>query len=852
MKEITDEKGEKKRGRARERSGWREHEGSESEGYSSSSSLRRFSSGTPGNQALQTLFRKGAGAGRIPVGTPGVWYEREAEGVARRLAEMPLPLSGSGEERASARRNFSGGRGEPLPSPFLSFYERELGLSLDHVRLHRDERAASLARSLQARAFTLGSQIVFGKGEYAPHTARGRGLLAHELTHVRQNGGSGNGREVAGRALMIRRQPAEGVCSDVDDVIDRVVVRQEVPQSVTLYWSSGAVETDITSTGKGNCCVDTPDGIGATAEESREGGSNWTPITERSGYRVQSREEDHRGIAYWTEFHSGRSIALHSWPRLNGSPLSHGCVRLRTDFARRIYCGAREGHTWVQVRGFARPRCDSPAVIAEWRGDYRHAQTHLDGEETDPEAIRYNRVVYRFMEQAYGEEGETLDRRIREVDPSSDASVAAAIPRCRNSGAHPTREEHRLYDYGLDEEERERAQRDSLPVATPFPVEILARSGYGEMLTPFTSGLSSAGSFRRARRHVERSALELWDRARTAAQDPTTPVTDDRPLYWARLAHMRALRQWEPGFSMSETQRQELLDLFERRSRGMDTISFRDSDGTLRILITGFDPFFLDPDYPSGDIRHSNPSGAAVLALDGTTLSEGGVSARVEGAIFPVRYEDFNAGVVESVVGPFIQGSDPVDLVMTISQGGSDYELERYAGRNRFIQSNGRIRSSTYGIRDNLRRQAGLYWPEEPPDMRGDTGEAAREFRRSSLPVETIRDTLARSGRSVVVDEHVEEVVDRGGTQQYNYSLSGPTTDPDTESWSLKGSGGGYLSNEISYRTLRLRDTSSSRESRELPVGHLHIPMPGSDPEADRQEIIRVIRAILRSTLPGL
>jgi hypothetical protein len=58
------------------------------------------------------------------------------------------------------------------------------------VRVHADERADALARSVSARAFTTGTDIFFARGEYRPSTAAGDALLAHELTHVVQQRGS--------------------------------------------------------------------------------------------------------------------------------------------------------------------------------------------------------------------------------------------------------------------------------------------------------------------------------------------------------------------------------------------------------------------------------------------------------------------------------------------------------------------------------------------------------------------------------------------------------------------------------------------------------------------------------------
>jgi hypothetical protein len=65
-----------------------------------------------------------------------------------------------------------------------------LGDSLADVRVHTDDGAAALARSVSARAFTVGSDIFFGPGEYQPATPAGRELLSHELVHVVQQRGA--------------------------------------------------------------------------------------------------------------------------------------------------------------------------------------------------------------------------------------------------------------------------------------------------------------------------------------------------------------------------------------------------------------------------------------------------------------------------------------------------------------------------------------------------------------------------------------------------------------------------------------------------------------------------------------
>jgi hypothetical protein len=77
-----------------------------------------------------------------------------------------------------------------------------LGYDFSQVRLHADARAADSARAVNALAYTVGSDIVFGAGQYAPGTAAGKRLLAHELTHAVQQGS---------KPAALQRQPAPNV-----------------------------------------------------------------------------------------------------------------------------------------------------------------------------------------------------------------------------------------------------------------------------------------------------------------------------------------------------------------------------------------------------------------------------------------------------------------------------------------------------------------------------------------------------------------------------------------------------------------------------------------------------------------
>lgn len=76
--------------------------------------------------------------------------------------------------------------GQPLSKETRNFFEPRFGSDFSGVRIHADSNANQLARSLNAKAFTIGNDIVFGSGWYKPENSSGKRLLGHELTHVVQ------------------------------------------------------------------------------------------------------------------------------------------------------------------------------------------------------------------------------------------------------------------------------------------------------------------------------------------------------------------------------------------------------------------------------------------------------------------------------------------------------------------------------------------------------------------------------------------------------------------------------------------------------------------------------------------
>jgi len=82
--------------------------------------------------------------------------------------------------------------GEPLDRGVRGFFEPRFGHDFSQVRVHSDEQAARSARDVNALAYTVGSDVVFGRDQFRPSTVEGRKLLAHELTHVVQQSTSGH------------------------------------------------------------------------------------------------------------------------------------------------------------------------------------------------------------------------------------------------------------------------------------------------------------------------------------------------------------------------------------------------------------------------------------------------------------------------------------------------------------------------------------------------------------------------------------------------------------------------------------------------------------------------------------
>ena len=152
---------------------------------------------------------------KLAVGQPDHPAEVEADHVAEQVARAPAPLvqrCGAGCDCAACRTrqaqpvqlsrtasNAASSReapsivgdalrspGQPLAPGARALMGARFGHDFGHVRIHTGGLAAASAQAINARAYTVGRNVVFGAGQYAPQTPAGIKLLAHELTHVVQ------------------------------------------------------------------------------------------------------------------------------------------------------------------------------------------------------------------------------------------------------------------------------------------------------------------------------------------------------------------------------------------------------------------------------------------------------------------------------------------------------------------------------------------------------------------------------------------------------------------------------------------------------------------------------------------
>ena len=401
----------------------------------------------------------------------------------------------------------------------------------------------------------------------------------------------------------------------------------------------------------------------------------------------------------------------------------------------------------------------------------------------------------------------------------------------------------------------------TVPADRTYARTVIEGGGFGRYTDAFTAALCRTRSFDGAMALAERKGEALWDAAVRRAQSAGTvrgdlPASDDRPLYWTRVEAMSVLRQWAPDGGLTEAERAELVETFDKAARGMFDIDLPPGDDVLRVIVSGFDVYTLDggvtgpaPGTVGNNIRHGNPSGATALLLDGSTYrTDDGKVAHVEAYTLPVSYPEFERGYLEDTVGPFMEpGPRQVDASLTVSQaGGSQFNLEQWNARYHGTypgNDNGAPCRAVGGVPqlavDNpacniqvVDRWGGGDGLTDPPQwttaslpiaemIAANTGADVPRPPGDTWPDESVAFGVVWNTSYTQFPDCTSPELERfNSPPSVTYPPATPPVPPAESSCSYSGGGGNYLSNESAYRNTLLRD----RAGLDIPAGHIHTP----------------------------
>ncbi len=399
--------------------------------------------------------------------------------------------------------------------------------------------------------------------------------------------------------------------------------------------------------------------------------------------------------------------------------------------------------------------------------------------------------------------------------------------------------------------------------STTFAQQMIEGAGFQRFAPALTRRVCRAEDLRSVRQLVLRQGALLWRLAVNRAQGRgpvrgSLPASDDRPLYWTRLRARAVLRQARFRFPVSATEREALVTLFDKASRGMFAVHFPAGGRYTRVILSGFDPYTLDggdvgsaPGAAGNNIRHGNPSGATALALDGAHLPlPDGRTAVVQTYVLPVNFREFRQGYLEDTVGPWMRpGPRQVAASITMSQAnGDEFDLEQWNGRYH----------GTFIGNDNLAPCTDVAGVPQLAIHNHDCNTAVvprwggppsfhlfnpPQWTTTSLPIAEMigastgtsiprppGDTWPDPSVAFGVVWHTDYVefpdcssptqVDRNDPVPTEYPPPTPPIPPDPGSCAYSGGGGNYLSNESAYRNTLLRD----RLGAHVAAGHIHTP----------------------------
>ncbi len=291
--------------------------------------------------------------------------------------------------------NTSKGKGKPLPKDVRSDMESAFETDFSNVRIHTDQEAMQLSEELQARAFTNGHDIYFNENEFDTNTKDGKKLLAHELTHVNQQKGSG----------VLQKLGVDDVAQEMNGRTFRVVVDEGGIKAGTQIVITDWRGTDRQAIGyyiqKDGTRINTairkhvltPVNPGARGIRTYNTGlAGQRTSVERS---YQSVEEQETEVANWRARESQYQSNRHVW--------EDGLARLEAELARRQGLLDRRETTMSRmlVRETMYNRFD--ALIVQWVNHYNAQFSPADN--LDPNVVK----SLLFQETRMGTSGTHLE-----------------------------------------------------------------------------------------------------------------------------------------------------------------------------------------------------------------------------------------------------------------------------------------------------------------------------------------------------------------------------------------------------------------------------------------------------------
>jgi hypothetical protein len=294
--------------------------------------------------------------------------EERAEGAAPEEEEeeatsVAPSASGAGPSVAAPQRQAAlsaalerQAGGVPLAAAPRRFMEGRFRYDFSRVRVHTGDHAHAAARAIGARAFTAGQNIWFARGEFAPDTAAGQRLLAHELTHTIQQG-----ERPLSAARLVQRSYCPDHCTEPisrgrtcraprtnrEGCGERAAVDEQnkishirvvlADREVTLFWN-----------GRPRTAEGTPETFPCTPHPTATP-PGWDEVGLKCGVNYTNLER--YNMAWFTAFKStGRVIGFHNSQPVGAGYQSHGCVRVSCENAEKINRNTSSSWTSIIVR----------------------------------------------------------------------------------------------------------------------------------------------------------------------------------------------------------------------------------------------------------------------------------------------------------------------------------------------------------------------------------------------------------------------------------------------------------------------------------------------------------------------